>query len=250
MSSDAIVISQWAAMVRAGHSLNFNLGLLSQSVQLELQKLMEITARSGGPLASALERLGKVLATREETQSELDIAVAGPKASTRLVLLLPFLVYLGAGISGLPVLSVLLETPIAPISMALGAVVYFSGTRWTRRILAKAEPQRFDPGNGYDAIAVALEAGLPLMQAVDCAEQPMTQELQELQFASQGTGIALSEALRNLADSLRQQQFTNDRLRIQKASVSLLWPLGITVLPSFVLIAIVPIAISLMKGSQ
>ena len=250
MSSDAIVISQWAAMVRAGHSLNFNLGLLSQSVQVELQKLMEITARSGGPLANALERLGKVLSTREQTQSELEIAIAGPRASTRLVLLLPFLVYVGAGISGLPVLAVLLETPIAPISMLLGALIYLAGARWTKRILAKAEPQLSDPGNSYDAIAVALEAGLPLTQAAECAGVAMTLELRELQESSQSTGIALSESLRNLADSLRHQQFTSDRLQIQKASVSLLWPLGLTVLPSFVLIAIVPIAISLMKGSR
>jgi tight adherence protein B len=249
MSSDAIVISQWAAMVRAGHSFNFDFSFLSKPVQVEFQRLMEITARSGGPLASTMDRLGRVLNVREQTTAELQIAVAGPKASTRLVLALPILVFVGAGISGLPVLTVVLETPVALLSMALGLILYLLGNRWTKRILLKAEPTDTDPGNSYDSIAIAVEAGLPLFEAAKCAGEELSPELFELQEVSQSTGIALTESLRNLADSVRSERFQQDRLRIQKASVSLLWPLGVTVLPAFVLVAIVPIAIALMKGS-
>ncbi|MEY4398320.1 MAG: hypothetical protein RLZ53_896, partial [Actinomycetota bacterium] len=48
------------------------------------------------------------------------------------------------------------------------------------------------------------------------------------------------------ADELRMEAFIADRKRIQKTAVSILWPLGVTVLPAFVLVAIVPLALAMV----
>jgi len=60
--------------------------------------------------------------------------------------------------------------------------------------------------------------------------------------------VALNELLMERANHLRLEQFTQDRLKIQKTSVAVLWPLGLTVLPAFVLIAIVPVGAALIQN--
>jgi hypothetical protein len=37
--------------------------------------------------------------------------------------------------------------------------------------------------------------------------------------------------------------------KIQQAGIRLMWPLGVAVLPAFVLIAIVPLAVSMLRGT-
>jgi tight adherence protein B len=74
-------------------------------------------------------------------------------------------------------------------------------------------------------------------------------EVSELQELSSGSGIALVELLQERANSLRIEQFTADRMKIQKTSISVLWPLGLTVLPAFVLIAIVPVGAALIQSA-
>ncbi len=176
---------------------------------------------------------------------ELELAVAGPTASSRLVMSLPILVFLGAGIAGIPIFRTLASPSIVWVSLALGGGMFWFGSRWTSSILFKAKPDPEDPGLSLDSLGVAIMAGLPLAAASEIAGDV---EISELQQLSLGSGIALSELVANRADALRLEKLNNDRLKIQKASVAVLWPLGLTVLPAFLLMAIVPIGFALLQS--
>lgn len=207
--------------------------------------MLDVTRGAGGPIANTLDRFASVLGTREQAFRELELAIAGPKASSRLVLSLPLLVFLGAGIAGIPIIRVLATSSVVWISLAVGFGIFWLGSRWTNRILKKSEPELGDPGMPLEALGIALKAGLPLSVAAELVGNIETAELQEISISS---GIALSQLVQDRADNLRLEQFNQDRMKIQKSSVAVLWPLGLTVLPAFVLIAIVPVGVALVQS--
>jgi len=250
MSSEAREIRQYAELAKAGHRIEFAEDQFSAETQIALNRILEITSIVGGRIAPSLDRFASVLLTLENSRNELALAVAGPKASSRLVLSLPILVFVGAGIAGIPIFQALSKPSIVWISLGLGILMFWLGNRWTSKLLAKANPRTTDPGFGFDALAIAVQAGLPLGSAVEQLKDQLGQiDAYELQELSAGSGIALVELLKERADSLRIEQFTEDRMRIQKTSVSVLWPLGLTVLPAFVLMAIVPVGVALIQST-
>ena len=231
--------------MRAGHRIDLDRTLFSKETNLYLDRLLEITRIAGGALSSTLDRYSLVLGTREQTKTELEVAVAGPRASSRLVMSLPILVLVGAGISGLPIFRVLATPSVVWVSLAVGALLFWLGSRWITRVLTKAQPSFEDVGFDHELLGIGLGAGLPLANASELVPELDVSELQEI---SLGSGVALTQLVLDRANSLRLEKLNADRLRIQKASVAVLWPLGLIVLPAFVLIAIVPIAAALIQS--
>ena len=246
MISEAKTIRQYAELARAGHRIEIKPEHFSETTMQDLNQILELTAQVGGQLAATLDRFATGLLTREQNKTELELAVAGPKASSRLVMSLPILVFVGAGIAGIPIFEVLRSPSIVWLSLLLGVLLFWLGTRWTNRLLKRAEPRAEDPGLEIERLAIAVKAGLPLKAAAETVGASQTSELQEL---AAGSGMALYELLIERANSQRLDQFNRDRMRIQKTSVSVLWPLGLTVLPAFVLIAIIPVGAALIKNN-
>ncbi len=245
MSTDGKALRQYAELIRAGHRIEINFDQFAEQTASDLKLLLDVTKRAGGPIAQTLDRLARVVNTRDQAQNELALAVAGPKASSRLVMSLPVLVFLGAGISGIPIIRVLLSPSIVWLSLLLGLGMFWMGLRWTNRILRQAEPTKTDPGIELEAISIAVQAGLPIAAAVTLVPGIQTSELQDF---GDGSGMALCQLITDRADTKRVDQFNADRMKIQKASVAVLWPLGLTVLPAFVLIAIVPVGAALLQN--
>ena len=244
MSNDGKALRQYAELIRAGHRIEVNFEQFSNQTSEDLKLLLGITNQAGGPIAQTLDRLAKVVNTRDQSQNELTLAIAGPKASSRLVISLPALVFIGAGIAGIPIFRVLVQPSLIWLSLGLGIGMFWLGLRWTNRILKNAEPSRIDPGIQLDAVGVAVQAGLSMSSA---AQLVSGFEVGELQDLVDGSGVAMSQLIADRADSKRLDQFNADRLKIQKAAVAVLWPLGLTVLPAFVLIAIVPVGAALLQ---
>jgi len=163
---------------------------------------------------------------------------------------LPILVFVGAGISGIPIFQALAQPSIVWVSLLLGAFMFWIGYRWTSRLLLKATPASNDSGFHLDALAIAVRAGLPVGVAIAQLERVLGEAPSvEIPPGSASSGIALAHLLEEQANLVRFEQFTADRLRIQKASVAVLWPLGLTVLPAFVLIAIVLVGAALLQNN-
>jgi tight adherence protein B len=96
-------------------------------------------ARSlGAPLAGVLEHVAGSLAADEEAAAELDAALAGPRATARVLAWLPVLGLVVAGLLGADPLAVLLGGGIGTASAALGAGLLVLGRLWTRGLLRRA----------------------------------------------------------------------------------------------------------------
>ena len=210
---------------------------------------LELCERLGAAPAESLERLAEVETELTQAQAELEVAASGPRASAKLVTLLPVVVLLGAQLLGMRVFNSL--NPLAAASIILGALLLFAGRRWSSRILAKAQPDAQDPGAALDAFAAAMNAGLPQSAAIAEVEQRYGQQQKLLAITTDAaqTGMAVARLARAEADRARLQWRVVSEQRIHEAGVRLMWPLGMAVLPAFVLIAVVPLAVAMLRGN-
>lgn len=267
MPEDSVAtMRQMAGLLAAGLSLRkarsqleLQLGDLLESESKQFERIWNVVSKSGGPAVGAVSRLADVLDAQRKSRNEIALAYAAPKSTARLVTLLPVITLALAQLVGLDPLSVIVEFGIGTIAVAMGCALLWLGHRWSAKMLLKAAPEHQDPGAFLDCLAAACQGGLPQAQAralvIEQCEFPNSLIAEdELLIAnsvelSRTQGIGLAALLTSAADSKRERQRFEDTEKIAKLSVSLMIPLGLAVLPAFVLITIVPIAIGLMRLS-
>jgi tight adherence protein B len=99
----------------------------------------QVSASSGAGLARAVDRLAHTLQAEEAQRRELAAQLAGPRATARLLAVLPaFGLLLGAGLGADP-LHVLLATPYGLACLTVGLTLNVAGVLWTERIAHAAE---------------------------------------------------------------------------------------------------------------
>lgn len=244
---DSSLIATMAAELRAGLSLETVRQRHAVSPQLE--KSLNLCERFGSPPARVLDRLAEVAVARERSSAELELAQAGPASSAKLVIVLPLVVVGLAQLAGLRVLNS--PSPLTLASMALGGVLLFAGRVWSRRIVTRAAPNDQDPGVALDAFAAGMQGGLStdLVRAAIAETYGRTQAIDELIETASRDGLAIADLALAEADRLRLEKRVADESRIRRAGVQLMWPLGLAVLPAFVLLAVIPLAAAMLQGN-
>ncbi|HLS33892.1 MAG TPA: type II secretion system F family protein [Brevibacterium sp.] len=99
----------------------------------------EVSVRSGAGLAGVLDRLSKALREDDEARQEVIAALAAPRATSRVLALLPVLgLALGSGLGGDPI-GVLFGTMLGAICFAIGGALAVGGLFWVEHIADTAE---------------------------------------------------------------------------------------------------------------
>ncbi|GHE12134.1 type II secretion system F family protein [Klenkia taihuensis] len=97
-----------------------------------------VSVRTGCSLAAAVGAAEDDLRARARTREELDVALAGPRASSRVLAGLPVLgLLMGAGIGADP-WTVLTTTPVGTALLVAGCGLEAAGLAWTRRLTERA----------------------------------------------------------------------------------------------------------------
>jgi tight adherence protein B len=268
-SQDAQVMAQLAGLLSAGLSANEArlqvaeaLNSLSPQAREVFEAIWGLSVRTGGSVAASISRLGVAHELQARHSREIELSFSGPRSTARLVNWLPALGLAGAQLLGLGALKVIFTNLIALISVALACLLLWLGNLWSRSMLKAAQPEDGDPGLVLDGVRIGLEAGLPLVNAVEAANQALGQltgsevltesnlELNRLAELSRRTGASLDGLLAATAHRLRERRWFVESEKVAKLSVSLMIPLGVLVLPAFVLSTITPIAISLLTNNK
>lgn len=98
-----------------------------------------VAATQGAGLADALERLVAQDRRAEEVRRQLEAHLAAPRATARMLALLPALgLLLGIAVGGDPV-GWLLGTPLGVACLVLGIALAVAGLTWASRIVARTE---------------------------------------------------------------------------------------------------------------
>lgn len=93
---------------------------------------------SGSSLASAVDRLEEGLRAEQVCREEVEAELAGPRATSALLAVLPALGLLMAGGLGARPVHVLLHTLVGSLCLVLGVALDLLGLWWTRRIVHAA----------------------------------------------------------------------------------------------------------------
>lgn len=271
-NNSAAAIRQISALINAGLSASQArelcteaLGNLQPLEQKQFEIVWRLATSLGGPIVLALNRITEVFDRTQRNQQEVQLAFAGPQSTAKLVMWLPVLALVLSQLVGMNPLGAILGSPLGALSVSIGAGLMVAGRFWTKRLLARALPNpddaaAIDRGAYLDCVLIGLQAGLPLSQARQSADlefesgfqtKPLAESFEALDAAaelSRTTGAALTQILLANADAFREKQRFEIASRISKLGVQLMIPLGLAVLPAFVLLAIVPIAVSLLAN--
>lgn len=215
-----------------------------------------IAAESGAAIAPTLTRLADVLRALEQGARDLDVALAGPQATSRVVLALPGLGVLIGMLLGFDVVGAFLTVP-GVICLIVGAILIALGTRWTRRLVRAARDLDATPGLVCDLVAVALAGGgsIPRARAtvatacrrvgIDDADASIDEVLT---FAA-SAGVPAGVLLKTEADELRRAARAAAARSVAHLDTSLLFPLGACLLPAFLVLGVVPVGIAVVSST-
>ncbi|MGH3653215.1 type II secretion system F family protein [Glutamicibacter sp.] len=136
--------------LQATHRLNNSTPGPDASAKQELgpavQRLhwcLELSERSGASLADVLERLAEDLESALVAQQAFEAAMAGPKATTKLLTWLP-LVGFGFGLLlGIDVLGTIGRSWAAQLSVLIGALLWIANRIWCQRLMQATSSQAF-----------------------------------------------------------------------------------------------------------
>ncbi len=238
---------------------------------LGLAAAWQVATDSGAPLAGCLRQLAHSFRDLAQLHRDFSVALAGPVATTRLVMVLPLVGILLAASMGFNALQTLLFTVPGLVCLALGSGLLLVAARWNRRLLARAQRARSAPGLRLDLMAIALAGGGSIDRAralVDAAVQNHappdsagpgdTREAAAAEDAAAvervlalavRAGVPAAELLRSEAEQCRQAARTDGQRRSAALGVTLMLPLGVCVLPAFMLVGVVPLLVSVLSST-
>jgi tight adherence protein B len=177
----------------------------------------------------------------------------------RLVMGLPLL-GLGAGlITGVNGFPVLFATPLG-LSALAGAGVLMSVAWWWMRILQRDALARPDPGEiSLELFAIATAGGALPEAAWERVQTALVNfhlpgsesiEVTELSELSRRVGVPVSGLARQHSGLMRQRWRTDALERINRLGVQVVIPLGVLVLPAFVLVAVIPLGLAIWSEAS
>ncbi|WP_082492842.1 hypothetical protein [Arthrobacter sp. Leaf69] len=108
-------------------------------VWFQLAACFDVAEATGCPLADVLTRFAAQLEAEDDAEAARQTALAGPRATVRLLTWLPFL-GLGLGLLlGVDPVEVLLGTPWGVAALAAGLALTVAGRFWSARLVRSAE---------------------------------------------------------------------------------------------------------------
>lgn len=216
---------------------------------------LDVAAASGAPVAGVLARLAGTLRDRAASLRAVDVALAAPRSTAKVVAALP-LVGIGFGmLLGMDPVGALLGSPIGLAALAAGLGLGGAAWAWTRRIVRAASAGSPTAGLELELVAVALAGGVGVDRARAIVASALAthdvvgvdgEAIDETLRIAQAAGVPAVGLLQAEADAARVRERLAGQERAERASVRLVVPLGVCVLPAFGLLAIVPLVLTML----
>ena len=234
---------------------------------LGLAAAWQVATDSGAPLAGCLRQLAHSFRDLAQLHRDFSVALAGPVATTRLVMVLPLVGILLAATMGFNALQTLLFTVPGLVCLTLGSGLLVVAARWNRRLLVRAQRARPAPGLQLDLMAIALAGGGSIDRARALVGAAMRDyapperaggargdtgdaaAVERVLALAVRAGVPAAELLRSEAEQCRQAARTDGQRRSAALGVTLMLPLGVCVLPAFMLVGVVPLLVSVLSST-
>lgn len=206
----------------------------------------------GAPLAESLRAVAAAVRDAQECRDEVRVALAEPAATARLMAWLP-LVSIGLGVAlGFDTIGVLTGSPIGIGCLISGIALMIVARVWTGALTRRATPPPAMPGLHAELVAIALSGGVSIERARALADpevETADEGIDGLLELSRSAGVPAVELLRAGASLARHRARTDGRMRAAGLGAALLLPLGVCILPAFLLLGVAPMLMSVLGAS-
>jgi len=230
---------------------------------LALAGAWEVAIQSGAPLASCLRQLASTFREVGQLHRTLDVALTGPTATAQMMMALPTVGILFGTLMGFDAVHTLFFTVPGLICLFGGAALMVLGHLWNGRLMHTARARDPAPGLELDLMAIAMTGGGSLERARALVQTTLTDfdlpggggdggarsVLDRVLELSSRAGVPAAELLRSEADELRRDARSAGERRAESLAVTLMMPLGLCVLPAFMLVAVVPLLLSVLSST-
>ncbi|MFZ7087078.1 hypothetical protein [Curtobacterium sp. RRHDQ10] len=224
----------------------------------DVARAWRVAERTGAPSAVTLDAVAAALRDRAAAHRAVESALAGPRASGRVVLALPAVGVLFGLLWGGESLRFLLGSIGGWGCLLVAAALVVAARTWTTRLVARATPTGGVPGLALELWAVALSGGSPRSTAEHVVEDALAGRpvppaeralLGETLDLADAVGIPAASLLRSAADDLRRDEAAEHVAEAERLGVRLVLPLGVCLLPAFVLVGIVPVVAGIFSST-
>lgn len=234
---------------------------------LGLAAAWEVATQAGAPLAGCLRELAASFRELGQVHRDLTVALAGPAATARMVMALPVVGILFGSLMGFNTLRTLFLTVPGAICLVAGAGLMLAGSRWNRRLVRAARARDPTPGLQLDLTAIGMAGGGSVDRArtlvrstverfgLDRPDRPGADgsdsdaAITRVLDLSGRAGVPAAELLRSEADQLRRDARSEGQRRAATLAVTLMIPLGVCVLPAFMLVGVVPLLLTVLSST-
>ena len=219
-----------------------------------LTPILDAATTSGSDAAASLDGLAEILRRRAEARRDAEVAAAGATMSARTIAALPLMT--------IPVALRQLGDPLVVVALGAGIALWLAGYRWLVRVIPEPDGGPHEAAIAED-VSAALRGGQSLDGALRSALGAVRNET-AARRASLGapwaralvpehaglaralgdanrTGVPVAHALGRFAEEERRAGAQRFQERVGRAPVKMVVPLVCCMLPSFVLVAIVPL---------
>jgi tight adherence protein B len=150
-----------------------------------------------------------------------------------------------------------LVTPAGAVCVAAGGILIVVAVRWNRRLVRAARDLDATPGLTFDLFAIALAGGASIDRAAvlvadACGRAglaPPDEAVDAVLEFARTAGVPAVTLLRSEADGRRRAARALAARRAVELETRLLLPLGLCVLPAFVLLGVMPIALAIVSST-
>lgn len=242
---------------------------------LGLAAAWRVATDAGAPLAGSLRELAASFRDLGQVQRDLGVALAGPNATARMVMMLP-VVGIGFGaLMGFNSLATLFGTVPGVVCLVVGSALMFAGSRWNRRLVRSAQPKSATPGLHLDLVAIGMAGGGSVERARGLvvgtieryglgdagagaggdaggravAEESSGEVIDRVLELSTRAGVPAAELLRSEAEQVRRDARSAGQRNSETLAVSLMIPLGVCVLPAFMLVGVAPLLMTVLSST-
>jgi tight adherence protein B len=216
-----------------------------------------VATESGAPLAPTLRRFAEVLRSLAQAKRNVEVALAGPRATARIVLALPAIGLVFGMLLGFDALRILATTPAGWACLVVGGLLVVGGVRWNGRLIHAARTQDATPGLALELLAIAVAGGASLDRARELVDGALADaELPALDDAadsvlsfSHAAGVPVAALLHAEAEECRRVATAEGERRAAELGTRLLLPLGVCILPAFIALGVAPMLLAIVPGT-
>lgn len=220
----------------------------------------QLAERSGAPVSATLERLAEALSSLDRLAERRSVLLSGPRATIRLVGALPIVALLCGALLGFDPIGVL-WSPGGAILAVMGVGLLAAGVRWAQHLTDRLSAADWVSGLECELCWIALLGGAAHGDAVrrvaDAVDGLGVEWVRLSSLCRDGTvqtavraaallGVPAASMLLAEASASRARALAKLEREAERLGVRVLLPMGICVLPSFIVLGVLPVLFAVM----